>query len=299
MPTGQLPSIKADEARAKILAAVSPDDFKWAIPIMRAGYGGRAMVYCAVAIISLLSVWQGGEAQGTEAALRSLDGGWGTLVVALIAAGLFAYAIWRAVDSFYDLEAYGWTLKGVIARAGMVVTGLAHAGIGVLAITALGLARSADASGGGGGTQSLLRAIMGMQGGTWIIGIAGGLTVAAGIYYLHKAFQMTYLESLRANHFTRNWNWMLRLGVVAQGVLVGIIGGLLIFAAIEVDPSEAGGLGSVFDWLRDRAFGRILVVALCVGLLAFALFCLVNALFRIVPKAMGDDVQSAAEVTGA
>jgi hypothetical protein len=228
-------------------------------------------------------MWQGGSAQGTQSAMQTLSGGWGTIVIAFVVAGMFAYAIWRLVDCIWDLEAYGTTPKGIVARAGMLVTGAAHAGIGVLALSAIGLQNSS--SGSGSGTTSLLSTIMQMPGGVWIVGIAGALTIAAGGYYLYKAASQDYLETLAANHFTLNWNWALRAGVAAQGVIVAIIGGLIVYAALATDPSQAGGLGSVFDWLRDQPYGFVLVAALCIGLLGFSLFCFVNAAYRIIPKA--------------
>jgi hypothetical protein len=290
MPSVDALFTKADSTRRKILSSVDPSDFAWAIPIMRAGYAGRGLVYLIVVTVSLWSIWQGGQAQGTQSAMSSLDGTWGTIVLLLVAAGMFSYAVWRLVDCIWDLEAYGTSAKGIIARAGMIATGLAHAGIGVLALSALGLRSSSSAS----GTTSMLSQIMQMPGGVWLVGIAGALTIAAGIYYLYKAVAQTYLEHLQANHFTLNWNWMLRVGVAAQGIVVTIIGGLLFFTALRTDPSQAGGLGTVFDWVREQPFGQVLVVALCIGLLGFALFGFVNAAYRIIPKAADDDTRSVA-----
>ncbi len=290
MPSVDALVTKADATRRKILSDVDPGDFAWAIPIMRAGYAGRGLVYLIVASVSLWSIWQGGQAQGTQSAMSSLDGVWGTIVVGFVAAGMFAYAIWRVVDCIWDLEAYGTTAKGLIARGGMLVTGAAHAGIGVLAITAIGL----QSSGSGSDKTTLLSKIMQMPGGVWLVAIAGALTFAAGVYYLYKAVAQTYREHMQANHFTLNWNWALRAGVAAQGVIICIIGGLIVFTAATTDPSQAGGIGTVFDWLQEQPYGKFLVVALCIGLLGFSLFCFVNAAYRIVPKAADGDTRSVA-----
>ncbi len=279
-------SLEPNSTRAKILSDVNPDDFSWALPIMRAGYAGRGLVYLVVAGVSLWSVAQGGQAQGTKSAMQSMGGGIGTFLVVCIAAGMFAYAIWRLIDCIWDLEAYGTDAKGIIARAGMTVTGLVHAGIGVIAITALGFASS------GSGGKSMLTDVLHTQTGAWAVGIAGVLTVATGFYYLYKAAAQTYREHLRANQFTLHWNPLLRAGVAAQGVSIAIIGGLIIYAALQADASDAGGLGSAFEWLHAQAYGRILVAVLCVGLLGFSLFCFVNAAYRIIPKAADDSVQN-------
>ncbi len=67
-----------------------------------------------------------------------------------------------------------------------------------------------------------------------------------------------------------------------------------VTAAWQADPSEAGGLAGAFDWLGNRPQGRALVAALCLGLLAFALFCFVDARWRIVPRVAGDKTETLA-----
>ncbi|WP_299681463.1 DUF1206 domain-containing protein [uncultured Roseobacter sp.] len=279
-------SIDSNSTRAKILEKVDPGDFRWAIPIMRAGYAGRALVYLVVAVFSLWSIASGGQAEGTKSVMETLRGK-GMFVVVLIAAGMLAYAIWRLIDCVWDLEAYGTSAKGLIARAGMLVTGAVHAGIGVLALTALDLT-----SAGSGASGGMLASVMSQPLGLWLVGIAGVLTLGAAGYYGHKAISESYRDNLMANHFTRNWNSILKIGVLAQAAVMAIVGLLIVYAALLADPSQAGGLGAAFDWLRDQVYGRILVMALCVGLLAFAVFCAVNAAFRIVPKAADDSVES-------
>ncbi|NDW00826.1 DUF1206 domain-containing protein [Salipiger sp. PrR002] len=279
-------SIKPDSRRAKRLEDVNPEDFAWAIPIMRAGYSGRGLVYLVVAGVSLWSILHGGQAEGTSEAMQSLQGGWGTAVIVLIALGMLAYAVWRLVDCIWDLEAYGRGAKGLIARAGMLVTGGAHLGIGILAATLL-IGRSGGSSG-----KQMLDSVLQNPAGQIAVGIAGVLTVAAGGFYLMKAVKEKYRNHLKANHFTTHWNGALKAGLAAQGVVIGIIGMLICYAALHANASEAGGLGSAFDWLQGQVYGRVLVGLLCLGLLGFALFCFVNAAYRIIPKAADRGIES-------
>ena len=272
--------------RENILSNIDPENFAWTMPFMRAGYAGRGLVYLVVAGFSLWSVWQGSEAKGAQDTMRSLDSWVGLAAVSLIAAGMFAYAIWRCIDSFWDLEAHGNSAKGIFARIAMIVTGLLHGGIGLLALAAL----SGRSSGGQG--QTMLSSMMQTNAGPWLIGTAGLITVGAGGYYVYKGISQSYRDNLEANHFTANWNPLLRAGLIAQGVAIAIIGALIAYAAITVDASQAGGLGSAFDWLHQQAYGRFVVAALCLGLLCFSLFCFVNAVFRIVPKAEGGSVEN-------
>ena len=268
-------------------------DMSWAIPLMRAGYSGRGLVYLAVAGISLYSIWRGGRAQDTSSALGWLENTWGGgVVLFLILLGMVAYALWRVLDATYDLEDYGIDAKGIVARLGMLVTGLIHLGIGVLAFSLL------FGSGGSEEGSSIPRyvgAVMQWPGGRWIVGLIAILILGAGGYYLRKGWQEEYRKHLRANQFTTRWNPVLKAGVIAQGVVVGVVGLLFLFAAWRANPQEAGGVGEAFSWLSQQIYGQVLVVAVCVGLVGFAIFCFVNAAYRIIPKASGPGIESLAE----
>lgn len=275
------------------------DKYDWALPVMRAGYGGRGLTYVLIAGLSLWTIWQGGQAQGTSEALKSVESSpFGMIILLAIGIGLLCYTAWRIIDGLADLEDEGSDAKGMIARAGMIVTGLAHAAIGVAAIT---LAIGGNSSGGSGGQSKIASAtetVMSAPFGIWIVGIAGLCTVGAGIYYLRKGYTQSYRSKLESNHFTRNWNTVLRLGVIAQGVVVGIIGGFLCYAAYTADPQKAGGLGQTFGWLSGQLYGQVLVTALCVGLLGFAVFLFVNAVYRIVPRLADPDLQRLSDSMG-
>ncbi len=268
-------------------------DFGWAIPIMRAGYAGRALVYLVVAGFSLWAVSRGGEAEGTSSAFASLERSTGgTFVLLAIFLGMLSYAVWRVIDAIFDLEDYGTDGEGTIARGGMVVTGLIHLAIGFGALTLV------FAGGGGSGDQSAIAkgadTIMGWPGGRWIVGIAGLATIGAAIYYVKKAWTREYAKHLIGNPVTRNFDPALRGGVASQGFVVGVIGVFIVYAAMTASGDQAGGMGQAFSWLRDQPYGRILVGMLCVGLLGFALFCAVNAAYRIVPKARHGSLDSLA-----
>ncbi len=266
-------------------------DLSWSIPVMRAGYSGRALVYLVVSGFSLYAIWRGGQAQGTSSALSQLESTlWGKAVLVLIFLGMVAYAVWRLIDAIYDLEDQGSDAKGVIGRTGMVATGLIHAAIGFLAFSLLFMGGGGD--GGGSSIGSALAWMMNQPGGRWAIGLGGLVTVGAGLYYLRKAWKEEYREKLRASRFTTRWNGLLKAGLAAQGIVVAIIGGLFVRAAVIYSPDSAGGMEKAFSWLAAQPYGRVLVAAICVGLLMFALFCAVNAVYRIIPKVAGGDVET-------
>ena len=272
-------------------------DYSWAVPVMRTGYAGRGVTYLAVAGLSLWAIFRGGDAQGTGSALRTLGTEpWGVVVLWLVAIGLFSYAVWRGIDAIEDLEDYGSDAKGLISRAGMIVTGLIHGAIAGLALSIVfGQSSSGGGGGGGDGVSKAVGAVLEWPGGRWIVGIAALCTLGAGVYYAVKGFKSTYRKHLQANEATRRYDGLLRAGVIANAVIILIIGGFLGRAAMADSEAQAGGIGKAFDWLAGQPFGNVLVVAVCVGLLLFAVFCFVNAAYRIVPKAQGDEVETLAK----
>lgn len=268
-------------------------NFDWAAPVMRAGYAGRGLVYVVVAGFSLFAIWHGGSAQGTGSALKSLETApFGQVVLVLVVLGMAAYAVWRAVDAIWDLEDYGTDAKGLVARTGMVVTGMVHGAVGLGALAVLFLADD----GGNSTIATWTGKIMAMPMGRLVVGLAGVATIGAGLYYFWKAISEKYREHLCANSFTRKWNWVLKAGVLAQALLITVIGGFLSYAALTHDPGKAGGTTKVFEWLGTQPFGQTLVGVFCLGLLCFAIFCFVNAAYRIIPKLDDGQLKSLADL---
>ncbi|MCO6363724.1 MULTISPECIES: DUF1206 domain-containing protein [Paracoccus] len=271
----------------------------WAVPLMRAGYIGKGLVYLAVAGISLYSIWRGGSAQDTSSALGWLDTTWGGgVLLFVIFIGMLAYALWRVLDAAFDLEDYGSDAKGIVARIGMLVTGAIHLGIGATVFPLLFGGGTGGGSGDGSGEGSSIpghvRTVMEWPGGRWLIGAAAVLIIGAGVHYMRQGWTNEYRQHLRANPVTTRWNPVLKAGLIAHGVVVGVVGLLFGFAAWQANPQQAGGTGEAFSWLSGQVYGQILVTGVCLGLLGFALFCFVNAAYRIVPKVSGPDVQTLA-----
>lgn len=286
------PELQAPNAGRDSVNNVATRDMGWAIPIMQGGYLGRGLVYLAVAGVSLHSIWRGGQAKDTSSALGWLENTWGGgVALFLILLGMLAYALWRMVDAAYDLEDYGRDGKGIVARLGMVVTGLVHAGIGVVAFSLLFGSGSSEE---GSSIPRHVGTVMQWPSGRWIIGLVALLILAAGAYYLRQGWKNEYRQHLRASPFTSRWNPVLKAGVMAHGLVICVVGLLFLFAAWHADPQEAGGVGEAFSWLSQQIHGQLLVVAVCIGLVGFAIFCFVNAFYRIIPKASGPDIRTLA-----
>lgn len=263
----------------------------WVVPVMRVGYFARAVVYTVVGGLALTAAIKGGEAEGTTDALADLQGHWwGTPLLWLVAVGLWAYMAWRLIDAWMDLEDYGQEAKGIVARTGLVVTGVIHGAIGV---SVAGIALRGG-EGDGGGTQSATAKLMQMPYGVWLVGAVGLATIGAGIYYGYKGIAEKYKEHIRVTPTARKLDPVLKFGCIAEGVVIGIIGVLICYAALTADASQAGGVGEALGQIRAAPFGRIMLGVVALGLVAFAVENAVEGLYRVIPRREGSDVMTLA-----
>jgi hypothetical protein len=273
---------------------MAEQSLNWVMPVMRAGYAARGLVYTVVGGIAVWSAWTGGSAQGTTTALATLQTQpFGLVLLWIMAVGLWAYAVWRFFDAGLDLEDYGSDGEGWAARAGLVVTGLVHAALGV-SVASLAMGDSSSGGGGGSGTEGLVARILQMEGGRWIVAAVAVCVLGAGVYYAHKGFTQKYKENIVNTPTTERLEPVLQFGLIAQGIVVSIIGLLIGYAAWTVDASEAGGLGAAFEQIRQAPFGRFLLIGIALGLVAFAVENFVEAVYRVVPRLRDPDTQTMA-----
>ncbi|MFN3548754.1 MAG: DUF1206 domain-containing protein [Mesorhizobium sp.] len=270
-------------------------DLSWSVPVMRMGYAGRGLVYLVVAGFSLYAIWRGGQAEGTNSALADLENtAGGSLVLLLIFIGMLAYAAWRVIDAIFDLDDHGDDARAFAARAAIAFTGLIHLSIAGAAFSLLFAGGASGDGSDGSALRSALSALMQWPGGRWVAAAAGFVVLGAAGYFFHKGWKQTYRRHLVANHFTTHWSGALRAGLFAHGAVVAIVGGLILYAAWRIDPGAAGGTREAFSWLTGQPYGRIIVAAICVGLVGFALLCFVNAAWRVVPKVDGGTLETLA-----
>ncbi|MDF2231881.1 DUF1206 domain-containing protein [Albimonas sp. CAU 1670] len=267
----------------------------WAVPAMRIGFVGRGLTYAVTGALAVSAALHNSQADGTTDALRQLrNSPWGLAALAVIAGGLACYGIFRLAAAALDLDAHGGGAKGAVARLGLVASGVIHLGLGLYAGSLLLGLRIGGGGEDGGSARTATEWLMHQPYGVWAVAAIGLVVIGAGGYYVHKGVSGNYRCKLHGTPLTRKLDIVLRYGVMAQGVVVGVIGLLLGWAAWTYDPDKAGGLGQALAALRTAAFGQALLLAVAVGLIAFALFCLVMAVYGLVPRCRSDETPTLA-----
>jgi len=260
---------------------------------MRFGFASRGLVYVIVGALAFLAAVDGGRTPDSKSALGTLlQMPFGKLLLAVIALGLVAYSLWCFIDAGLDLDNKGTDVKGWTARAALIISGAVHL---LLALSASAAAMGTESSSGGDDrTEHWTAALMYQPFGRWLVALVGGVAIALGVQHFVKAFREKYKEHIRYTPMAQRLDPMLKLGLVAHGVVVALVGIFFIWAAWTVDPSRAGGMRDALLIVRNADASQTLFMALGLGLIGFAAYCFVEAAFRIVPRCVPPDFQTLA-----
>lgn len=281
------------EALASPRASLPEPPPAWVVHAMRAGYVARAVVFGLVGYIALRAAWQGGNVAGPEAALASLtDEALGTPLLWGVCGGAFGFAAWCLMAGIMDLDRRGTGAAGIFARVDFVATGLLYVVIGLfvgeLAFT--GVPGDGDEHTREQGAAWLLA----LPAGGWIVIAVGIGFVVAGVWFGYKGLAGKYRERLRDTDMVDRLDPVCKLGWTSYGLVVVILGGFLVWAGWTLDPTRAGGFAEAFTLVRHATFGRLLLAVLALGFMAFAVECLVEAIYRVVPAPLAGDTPTLA-----
>ena len=70
------------------------------------------------------------------------------------------------------------------------------------------------------------------------------------------------------------------VGHVARGAVFAVVGVFLAKAAIEYDPNEAVGIDGALLKVVEASYGTLLLALVAAGLIAYAVYCFVEARYR-------------------
>jgi hypothetical protein len=263
--------------------------------LARCGYVARGVVYVLLGGLALASAfWGVGQEPSSENALSNLLGApFGRLLLGAVALGLFGYILWRLAQGFLDADHHGSDPKGLAARSGSL---LSAAGNATLAIAAASLALGAGGQGGGNGEDSLTAWLMGQPFGRWLVGALGIAVVVAGLFQMWRGYTKKYQKRLDVpSAHAPKIHAVSLFGLAARGAVFVVVGGLFVYAALTVNPQQAGSTTEALDYIRQLPFGRFLYGLAALGLVAFGLYGLVQARYRRIDAP--DIRQAAAALT--
>jgi hypothetical protein len=257
----------------------------WVPALARVGLIAKGVSFGIVGGLAIaLAAGEGGKATSREGALATIaDETGGEILLALLALGFAAYALWRFSEPFLEdgdddgVKKYGkWA--GWIAR-GAIYAGLTYGTVGLIVHAGKSQSQNSKA-------HQAAAEVLSWPAGTWLVGIAGACIAAAGLFNGYRGVSRKFRKKWKTGEMSSTaLTWGTRIGVVgllARMVVFGLIGSFVIKAAVEYDPKEAIGLDGALQKLVHQSYGPWLLGLTAAGLIAYCLFCLVEARYRDV-----------------
>lgn len=235
---------------------------------VRVGLASIGLLHILIGVIALaVAAGAGGQADqsGALQAVAAVPGG--VFVLWLVVVGLIVLAVWQLLVAV--------TARGAGTKLLEIVKAIVYAALAVVTISI--------ASGGHHNASSTEKSasarLLAQPGGVFVLGVIGLIIVAVGVAFIRNGVTHRFERDLKLppDRWAGAITVLGRVGYIAKGIALLLVGGLVVAGAITFDPSKAAGLDGSLKALVSVPFGVFLLVAIAIGLLAYGLFWCVRA----------------------
>jgi Domain of Unknown Function (DUF1206) len=256
------------------------------VTVARLGWVAKGVVYGVLGLLAVSVALHDSDTAASDTGQREAspvgavaevaDTSFGEVALYALAAGLALYTVWRLVSVALPAQN---SAKAWLTRAGYSVSAAVYA---VLAWSALSFARheaaprnsqSDDAR-----VERFTSELMEKTGGRWLVGGLGIAVVALGVFFVVRGVGAKFRDELEPGGVGPvSQESIGRVGWVGRGIVMGLVGWLLIRAAVLFRAGEAKGIDGALREVTGSTLGAGLVGFAAVALVLYGLFCVISA----------------------
>ena len=250
-------------------------------PAARVGLVARGVVYGVIGILAFeLALGSGGKTESQTGALKTIaDQTFGDVLLIVLAIGLAAYAIWRLIAGVAGTRP---NEDGALQRrVSAIASGVVYAALCYTAVKII-----AGGQGSSGSPRHATAGVLGWPAGPVIVAIAGVVLIGVGAYQGYKGISRDFEEDSDVGRMSSGTRTAFAAvgvtGHVARAVIFVLIGFGLIKAAFDYSAKSAVGLDGALQNLAHASLGPVLLGAVALGFIAFALYSIADARYHKV-----------------
>lgn len=258
----------------------------WLKRIAQTGLVAKGVVYFIFGVLILMTTYiPTDEPVGLfELVKYTIDLGWfGRLILALMALGLFCYSAWKFFQMVYNVEGYKDDFMGYFVRITWLGPFVFYIGLGGHALLQLinwYTGRFSYFRGEPNGLQDLLYT----NAGKWLVGFIAFTLLVNGVSLFYLAFTGKYTIMLTGRGFFQSSPRLAKItgftGYTGYGITLSILAVLFGLSIYYTDGSLARGQDSLFYYLMNQPFGRLLLTAISVGTICYGLYFFMASFYR-------------------
>jgi len=241
---------------------------------VRVGLAAYGLVHLVVAYLALQIAFSGSSSKSasSQGAVHELaQSSVGLVALYVVAVGMFALVVWQGLEAAIGHRAEEGgkrTFKRLASAAKVVI----YAGVGISAL------KSATGAGSKGkSTGTMTAKLMALPFGPLLVGGVGVVILCVAVYLARRGWKEKFLKRLdgegRSGNDGKAYRMFGKVGYIAKGVALAIVGALFLWAAFTNDPKHSGGLDQALHKLQQAPFGSILLAVVAVGIGCYGLFC--------------------------
>jgi hypothetical protein len=255
--------------------------------VRTAGFFTKGVVYILVGVLTFMAAFGlGGDVTSTDGVIKFLlQLPLGSILVGLVALGLFAYTLWRLAQMWLRPKKNGskkpddW--KGFFTRFRYFYSAVFYAIIAYsfakpLVSDLTGSAQAGAPSEGNEQQKAALGEILSHEWGTMLIWALAIIVGAQAIWQFRLAYTARFMKKIdkypdlkHEYEFIRKSG---RFGYAARGVVFGIISFFLIKVILSHNADVYKGTEGALQYLLSFSYGSLLLGATATGLIGYGIF---------------------------
>lgn len=261
----------------------------WAERLARIGFAARGVVYLIVGVIALQIAYStdANNEASKDGALREIAKKpmSGPLLIAL-AIGMVGYILWRLSEAAWGKRDEEDERKRTAKRLGSAAKAALY---GAFLVSTLRFIRlGPDAGGqhrtGGAPEDSWTAKALDVPGGRILVGVVAIVLIGAAGWIAYRGLAQKFEKRLDTSEMTpvtgRAVDVVGTVGLAGRGAIVGLAGFLLLRAALDYDPTKASGVDATLRVVAQQTYGKVLLTAIAVGIMAYGLYSWAEARYR-------------------
>ena len=247
----------------------------------RVGLVAYGITYLLIAWLALqVAFGDSGERTDQNGAFQTIGSEpFGQVLLWVLVVGFVAVALWRLEQAVFATAGVQDQSEQIKKRVENGARAVVFAALAIIAVrTAVGAGQQSTG-------QEATAGVLGWPGGQFLVGAVGLVLVGLAVVKAKHGWEKKFLEEMNLPSDQKARAAVERLGQVgsiAKAVALGLIGVLVVVAAVLFDPSKANGLDPALKTLAAQPFGVFLLAIVAVGLAAYGVFCFFDAKYHRV-----------------